>query len=234
MLGGMTSAANARREGNRARLMERHQRDSGEASSCASPAGTSTAAGKPAALTSRTSSAGGTSPNARASSSEISRRRRSISPWYQRQGRSGQRPRVRYAASSPTGKRRSQGRPQRSRWPGGGRVNRRAGAVQREGELEGAAFARDAFRPGATTVHLHDLADDRKAQAGPLDVAAGAGLDAREALEHLLQRLRRDAHAVVLHLDVRDTVFSSAPQDDVAAFGRVFHGVVNEIRQRSE
>src|SRR5438105_12233816 len=56
-----------------------------------------------------------------------------------------------------------------------------------ERELEHRPLAQRALDPRAAAVHLDDLAHDREPKAGPLDVPRRAGLQARVALEDLLE-----------------------------------------------
>src|SRR5438552_2934267 len=102
---------------------------------------------------------------------------------------------------------------------------------ERQRELEGRPLARGALDPCLPAVHLDDLTRDREAQPGALDVAGRPRLEARESLEHLLDRVGRDTEAGVADEHVGEGAFHPRRHRDRAAAGRVLHRVGEQVEQ---
>src|SRR5437868_9804542 len=64
---------------------------------------------------------------------------------------------------------------------------------ERDREVECGSVAERAFDPDLATVHLHDLLNDREAEASPSDRLGGSAADAAEALENMADLVRRDS-----------------------------------------
>src|SRR5687767_10088926 len=71
------------------------------------------------------------------------------------------------------------------------------GARKRQGDVEHRPAAKLALRPDPAAVELDDLADDRKAKAGPLDVLRRLRIDTRVAFEDRLQGFLWDAQTLI-------------------------------------
>src|SRR6476646_3143667 len=81
---------------------------------------------------------------------------------------------------------------------------------QREGEVKRRTVPDRALDPDLAPMHLHDLLNDREAQASPRNRLGGAAADPAEALEDMRDLVRRYAHAGVGHADQRKTAFGPA------------------------
>ncbi len=79
-------------------------------------------------------------------------------------------------------------------------VGRQVPAAPGQFHRERAALAEPALHLHRAAMQVGQLRDQRQADAGAFDAAAVRALDAVEALEHVRQRLLRDAHAAVGHL----------------------------------
>src|SRR6185295_7088897 len=114
------------------------------------------------------------------------------------------------------------------------RLGRRADARGGEDELERRPLAELARDVELAAVALHDVLDDRKAEAGPARFARAAALDAIETLGQARQVRARDAGPGVAHRDLAAAVVGDAPLDvDAAALGRVADRVADEIAERA-
>ncbi len=78
---------------------------------------------------------------------------------------------------------------------------------------------------------FHDLLHHGKADAQAAGCAGAAGVGAPEALEHHLRFLGRKADAGIAHHDLAHKVALLGHHRDGAAFGRVAHGVRNQVRR---
>src|SRR5438309_2515419 len=85
---------------------------------------------------------------------------------------------------------------------------------ERDREVEGRAVADGAFHPDLAPVHLHDLLNDREAEASPGDRLRGAAADAAETLEHVADLLLRDSDPGVRDADQREVALDTARQGD--------------------
>src|SRR3990172_2273172 len=99
---------------------------------------------------------------------------------------------------------------------------------QREAEVEPAAHALLAREAHLAAVTGDDLVADVQADAHPPGVDRGVGVGAVEALEDPGPAARGDAHAVVGDGDERAAALPRERHLDLAAPGRVAHGVVEE------
>src|SRR5579864_9063878 len=105
----------------------------------------------------------------------------------------------------------------------------RAFGRERDREVERGAVTDGAFDPDLASVHLHDLLNDREAEASPRYRLRGAAAYAPEALEDVADLLRRDAEPGVGDADQGVPALDTAGQRDRAPFGRVLDRVVDEV-----
>src|SRR5260370_36851279 len=105
----------------------------------------------------------------------------------------------------------------------------RAFGRERDREMERRAVTDGAFHPDLASVHLHDLLNDREAEASPGYRLRGAAAHSPEALEDVADLVRRDAETGVRDADQRVTALDAAGQRDRAAFGRVLDRVVDQV-----
>src|SRR5687767_6037716 len=103
------------------------------------------------------------------------------------------------------------------------------GARKRQGDVEHRAAAQLALRPDPAAVELDDLADDRKAEAGPLDVSRRLRIDARVTLEDRLQGVFWDAQPFVPDVEEELVALRPRTQRDAPARRRVLHRVAEQI-----
>src|SRR5438477_8016645 len=96
-------------------------------------------------------------------------------------------------------------------------------------EVEGRAVADGAFHPDLAPVHLHDLLNDREAEASPGDRLGGAAADPTEALEYVADLVLRYTQTGIRDADQDVTFLGPAGQRDGPAFGRVLDGVVDDV-----
>ena len=83
--------------------------------------------------------------------------------------------------------------------------------------------------PHVAAVVLHDVLDDREAEAAASGVAAARGVDPEEALEHPVALVLGDADALIRHRDLDDAVVGTDPDADARSVGRVLDGVGDQV-----
>src|SRR5437867_8158441 len=104
----------------------------------------------------------------------------------------------------------------------------RAFRGERDREVERRAVTDRALDPDLAPVHLHDLLNDREAQASPGNGLRGAAANAPETLEHVADLVLRDADAGIGDADKRETPVDAAGERHRAAVGRVLDRVVED------
>src|SRR5437879_2341823 len=72
------------------------------------------------------------------------------------------------------------------------------GRGEREPEVEGRAVAEVALDPDMPPMALDEVPDQPETEAGPLDARHVRAFHPEEARKHPAQRVRRDAHALIL------------------------------------
>src|SRR2546427_4119606 len=100
---------------------------------------------------------------------------------------------------------------------------------QWEGEVKRRSVPDRALDPDLSPMHLHDLLNDREAQASPRYRLCGATAHAAEALEDVADLVRRDAHPGVGDADQRKAPFGAAGKGHRAAVRRVLDSVVHKV-----
>src|SRR5256886_6276146 len=105
----------------------------------------------------------------------------------------------------------------------------RAFGCERDREVEGRAVTDGAFHPDLAPVHLHDLLNDREAEASPGDGLRGAAADPTEAFEDVPDLVLGDADAGVGDADQDVASVGSAGQGDGPALGRILHRIVDDV-----
>src|SRR5207247_6929598 len=105
----------------------------------------------------------------------------------------------------------------------------RAFGRERDREVEGRAVTDGAFHPDLAPVHLHDLPNDREAEASPGNRLRGTAAYPTEAFEDVPDLVLGDADAGVGHADQDVASVGAAGQDDSSALGRVLHRVVDDV-----
>src|SRR5213080_2604456 len=93
--------------------------------------------------------------------------------------------------------------------------------AQGDREVERRAVAQRAFHPDLASVHLHDLLNDREAEASPGNRLRGAAADSPEALEDMADLVGRDADARVGDTDQNEAALGPAGESHSASIGRV-------------
>src|SRR5437762_6235768 len=101
----------------------------------------------------------------------------------------------------------------------------------RQRELEHRTLTDRTLHPGPATVHLDDLAGDRQAEPGALDVTRRARFEPRVSLEDLLDRVRWDPEAGVPHEHVHQLTLDPRGERDRAAAGGILHRVAQQVEQ---
>src|SRR5204862_7535055 len=91
----------------------------------------------------------------------------------------------------------------------------------------GAPVAGDALNRNAPAVALDDLAHQGESYAIAAGLVAALGLE--ESVEHVRQRGRRDAAALVVHADARDALALFEPHLDAPAARHVLRGVSHQV-----
>src|SRR4029077_14628267 len=111
----------------------------------------------------------------------------------------------------------------------------RAFGSEGDREVERGAVTDGAFDPDLASVHLHDLLNDREAEASPRYRLRGAAAHAPEALEDVADLLRRDADPGVGDADQGVPALDAAGGSDRAGFGpglgRAADQVVDDLDQ---
>src|SRR5207249_8571273 len=95
----------------------------------------------------------------------------------------------------------------------------RAFGRERDREVEGRAVTDGAFHPDLAPVHLHDLLNDREAEASPGNRLRGAAAYPTEAFEDVPDLVLRDADAGVGDADQDVASVGAAGQGDGPALG---------------
>src|SRR5438128_2603123 len=103
------------------------------------------------------------------------------------------------------------------------------GAFRGQGnrEMEGRAVPDRAFHPDLAPVHLHDLPNDREAEAGPGNRLRGTAADTAETLEHVTDLVLWDADAGVGDAHQGELPLDPARKRDRPTLGRVLDRVVD-------
>ena len=78
-------------------------------------------------------------------------------------------------------------------------------------------------------MHADQASHQRQADAEPALRAPRRSIDLHEHVEHLRQRVRGDADAVVLHADHRVAILAAGADRDAPAVVGVLRGVVEEV-----
>src|SRR5438093_9252171 len=95
----------------------------------------------------------------------------------------------------------------------------RAFGGERDGEVERRAVTDRALHPDLAPVHLHDLLNDRQAEASPGNRLRGAAADPTKAFEDVPDLVLRDADAGVGDADQDVASVGAAGQGDGPALG---------------
>src|SRR5437588_10696347 len=85
---------------------------------------------------------------------------------------------------------------------------------QGDGEVERRTVPDRALHPDLAPVHLHDLLNDREAEASPGNRLRGAAADSPEALEHVSDLVLRDADAGVGDADQGEASVRAARSEE--------------------
>src|SRR5215472_123978 len=96
---------------------------------------------------------------------------------------------------------------------------------ERLAHAEGAALTGGTVHLDFRTVRRADRFHDREAEARPTLLTRARAVDAKEALEHVRQRLRRDADARVGDVEHRVSSLAAHAQRHLPAVGGVLDGV---------
>src|SRR5947199_6657744 len=102
----------------------------------------------------------------------------------------------------------------------------RAFRRERDREVEGRAVADGAFHPDLAPVHLHDLLNDREAEASPGNRLRGAAADPPETFEDVTDLVLGDADTGVRDADQDKASLGPAGKGDGPALRRVLDRVV--------
>src|SRR5260221_9117894 len=100
---------------------------------------------------------------------------------------------------------------------------------QRKCEVKRRPVPDRALNPDLSPMHLHDLLNDREAQASPRNRLRGSASDAAEALEDVADIVGGDANARVGDADQRELTLGAAGQRDRPAVWRVLDRAVDEV-----
>src|SRR5205807_6464138 len=106
---------------------------------------------------------------------------------------------------------------------------RSRGRRPREAHAECCSLTQAARGVDAAIHRLHQMLDDRQAQAGPAQFPRAGLVHAIEALEDMWQVLLGDAYAVVLNLQANLTVLCPPADADAASGRSVFERVIDEV-----
>src|SRR5208282_711438 len=97
------------------------------------------------------------------------------------------------------------------------------GTARRKGEKEGGSFSKIAFHPDFAAMRLDDMFDDRKPEAGSSLIPRTRLVHAVKPLKNTVERLRRNAWAIVPHIDLNFPAFNLlAAHLDFALHAAVF------------
>ena len=94
---------------------------------------------------------------------------------------------------------------------------------------ETAAYSRFAFSPNGSAVGFYQLAGDGEAEAGSAGGAVPGGVNAIKAVEHVGERVGRDAGAGVGDGNARAVVVRNGGNGYGSAGRRMAYGVVNQV-----